>query len=139
MRKVSAHASNKQLIYFHCGMHVPGAWAEHYVVKEGDLAKLPDGIPLNIAGGIPLVSLTAWQSLHEGNPQPGKRVLVHAAAGGVGHIAVQIAKALGMFVVSGAAVWGRIVDRSMPCSVLNSDRCYIHISCGDMHEHTVSV
>eukprot|EP00879_Flechtneria_rotunda_P014567 GHRR01015224.1.p1 GENE.GHRR01015224.1~~GHRR01015224.1.p1 ORF type:complete len:274 (+),score=93.52 GHRR01015224.1:474-1295(+) len=76
-----------------------GAWAEYHVVKEEFLAKLPATIPLNTAGGIPLVSLTAWQALHEGNPQPGKSVLVHAAAGGVGTFAVQIAKALGLIVV----------------------------------------
>lgn len=76
-----------------------GAWAEHAVVKEEFLAKLPSSIPLNTAGGIPLVGLTAWQALHEGDPRPGKRVLVHAAAGGVGTFAVQLAKALGMFVV----------------------------------------
>ncbi len=64
------------------------------------LARLPASLPLNTAGGIPLVALTAWQALHEGSPRPGKRVLVHAAAGGVGHFAVQIAKALGMYVVS---------------------------------------
>ncbi len=70
------------------------------MVQEEFLAKLPPNIPLNTAGGIPLASLTAWQALHEGNPQPSKRVLVFAAAGGVGTFAVQIAKALGMYVVS---------------------------------------
>ncbi len=69
-------------------------------MPEDLLARLPDSLPLKTAGGIPLVGLTAWQALHEGDPKPGKRVLVHAACGGVGHMAVQIAKALGMYVVS---------------------------------------
>ncbi len=75
-------------------------------MNEQALAKLPANIPLNTAGGIPTVALVAWQALHAGNPQPGKRLLVHAASGGLGNFAVQYGKALGMFVVSAiVAVW----------------------------------
>ncbi len=55
------------------------------------------------AAALPLAVLTAWQSLVEaGNLRAGQRVLVHAAAGGVGHLAVQLAKSLGAHVVGTA-------------------------------------
>ena len=56
------------------------------------------------AGAIPLVALTAWQALVDtAGLAAGDRVLVHAAAGGVGHVAVQIAKARGAYVISTAS------------------------------------
>ncbi|MER7577162.1 NADP-dependent oxidoreductase [Streptomyces sp. NPDC126514] len=56
------------------------------------------------AGALPLVSLTAWQALAEtADLQAGQRVLIHAAAGGVGHVAVQIAKARGAYVIGTAS------------------------------------
>ncbi|MFE6336093.1 NADP-dependent oxidoreductase [Streptomyces sp. NPDC057798] len=56
------------------------------------------------AGALPLVSLTAWQALTEtADLQAGQRVLIHAAAGGVGHVAVQIAKARGAYVIGTAS------------------------------------
>ncbi|KIZ04982.1 putative Quinone-oxidoreductase [Monoraphidium neglectum] len=76
-----------------------GTYAE-YVVAEADwLAKVPDNLPLEKAAGVPLVALTGWQALQQANPKAGQRVLVTAAAGGVGHITVQLAKVLGLFVV----------------------------------------
>ncbi|KAK9905007.1 hypothetical protein WJX75_007606 [Coccomyxa subellipsoidea] len=65
--------------------------------KEGDrVCAMTSGIRPDIAeyGGVPLTALTAYQALDGGDLQPGKsRVLVHAGAGGVGHFAVQLAKA----------------------------------------------
>ncbi|WP_241681567.1 NADP-dependent oxidoreductase, partial [Streptomyces sp. CB01881] len=56
------------------------------------------------AGAIPLAALTAWQVLVDAaDIQPGQRVLIHAAAGGVGHFAVQIAKARGAYVIGTAS------------------------------------
>src|SRR5205085_9743144 len=56
------------------------------------------------AAALPLVSLTAWQALVDTAAiRPGQRVLVHAAAGGVGHVAVQIAKARGAHVIGTAS------------------------------------
>ncbi|MGH3426476.1 MAG: NADP-dependent oxidoreductase [Terriglobales bacterium] len=53
---------------------------------------------------MPVAGLTAWQLLTETAPvQPGQRVLIHAAAGGVGHLAVQIAKYLGAYVIGTAS------------------------------------
>lgn len=66
------------------------------------------------AGALPLVSLTAWQALVEyADVQPGQRVLIHAAAGGVGHVAVQIAKARGAYVIGTASAAKHDLLRSL--------------------------
>ena len=65
---------------------------------EAWLARVPDALPLDRAAGVPLVALTGWQALQQARPQAGQRCLVNAAAGGVGHITVQLAKALGLHV-----------------------------------------
>eukprot|EP00882_Tetradesmus_deserticola_P003189 GHRQ01003380.1.p1 GENE.GHRQ01003380.1~~GHRQ01003380.1.p1 ORF type:complete len:233 (+),score=88.23 GHRQ01003380.1:312-1010(+) len=76
-----------------------GTYAQYVAVEESHLALLPAAVPLDTAGGLPLVGLTAWQALMAGQPVEGQRVLVFAASGGVGHMAVQLAKALGLFTV----------------------------------------
>lgn len=76
-----------------------GTYCQYVVADEDWVAKVPEGVDVNTAGGVPLVGLTAWQSLQNANPKPGQRVLVMAASGGVGHMAVQLAKALGLYVV----------------------------------------
>lgn len=69
------------------------AYAEYVAAPEGHLAHKPANVPHHEAAAATLAALTAWQVLvHEANIQPGQRVLIHAAAGGVGHFAVQIAK-----------------------------------------------
>ncbi|MEV6925157.1 NADP-dependent oxidoreductase [Dactylosporangium sp. NPDC051485] len=80
-----------------------GAYAEYLVAPARHLARKPAGISHAEAAALPLVSLTAWQALVDvARLEPGQRVLVHAAAGGVGHVAVQIAKALGAEVIGTA-------------------------------------
>lgn len=78
-----------------------GTFAERVAVAEADLALKPTSVSLEEAASLPLVSLTAWQALVErGNVQPGQRVLIHAGAGGVGTIAIQLAKHLGATVAT---------------------------------------
>ena len=73
-----------------------GAYAEHVVVREGEMAAAPAGAPLADAGALPLAALTAWQGLVDaGGLQSGQRVLIHGGAGGLGHLAVQFARTLG--------------------------------------------
>lgn len=79
-----------------------GTYLQYQSVPEKWLAKFPDTIPADEAGGVPLVALTAWQAIKSSDPQPGQRLLVTAAAGGVGHLAVQLGKALGLYVVGSA-------------------------------------
>ena len=81
-----------------------GTFAERIAVAEVDLALKPASISMQEAGSLPLVALTAWQALVErGKVQPGQKVLIHAGAGGVGSIAIQLAKHLGASVATTAS------------------------------------
>ncbi|MEU8033082.1 NADP-dependent oxidoreductase [Streptomyces sp. NPDC049099] len=81
-----------------------GSHAEYVIAPVRALTHKPAAIDHTQAGALPLVSLTAWQALTEhADVRPGQRVLIHAAAGGVGHVAVQIAKARGAYVIGTAS------------------------------------
>ncbi|WP_369174627.1 NADP-dependent oxidoreductase [Streptomyces sp. R28] len=81
-----------------------GSHAEYVTAPARTFAHKPASIDHTQAGALPLVSLTAWQALVEyADVRPGQRVLIHAAAGGVGHVAVQIAKARGAHVIGTAS------------------------------------
>lgn len=73
-----------------------GAFAEFAVVREGAAAPKPTNLTYEAAASLPLVALTAWQALVEiGRLSAGQRVLIHAGSGGVGSIAIQLARHLG--------------------------------------------
>jgi NADPH:quinone reductase-like Zn-dependent oxidoreductase len=77
-----------------------GAYAEYVAARTLNLALKPKSIDFTQAAAVPLASLTAWQSLFEvAGLQPGQTVLIHGAAGGVGHFAVQFAKWKGAKVI----------------------------------------
>lgn len=77
------------------------AYAELVASPARDLVRKPYNIDHLHAGALPLAGLTAWQALvGAGRIASGQRVLIQAAAGGVGHLAVQIAKARGAHVVA---------------------------------------
>lgn len=81
-----------------------GAHADYVAAPASWFAPKPASLDHVQAAALPLVSLTAWQALAEyADIQPGQRVLIHAAAGGVGHVAVQIAKARGAYVIGTAS------------------------------------
>ncbi|MFG0275446.1 MAG: NADP-dependent oxidoreductase [Phycisphaerales bacterium] len=81
-----------------------GGYAEYAIVQEGEAALKPKRLPHMQAAGVPLAALTAWQALvDKADLQPGQTVLIHAGAGGVGHFAVQIAKARGATVIATAS------------------------------------
>jgi NADPH:quinone reductase-like Zn-dependent oxidoreductase len=78
-----------------------GGYADEVVVRASDAIPLPDHLSFEQGAAIPVNYATAWAGLiRYGNLQPGERVLLHAAAGGVGIAATQIAKD------RGAEVWG---------------------------------
>lgn len=80
-----------------------GAYAEFTAVSADALAPAPKNLDLARAGAVPLVAFTAWQALAVlARVRPGDRVLIHAAAGGVGHVAVQLAKEFGAHVIGTA-------------------------------------
>ncbi|WP_316741751.1 NADP-dependent oxidoreductase [Streptomyces sp. MK7] len=81
-----------------------GSHAEYVTAPARVFAPKPAGIDHVRAGALPLVSLTAWQALVErAEVRAGQRVLIHAAAGGVGHVAAQIAKARSAHVIGTAS------------------------------------
>ncbi|WP_345064529.1 NADP-dependent oxidoreductase [Leifsonia kafniensis] len=81
-----------------------GTFAERIAVDESDLAPQPKTTSTAEAASLPLVALTAWQALVErGNVQSGQKLLIHAGAGGLGSIAIQLAKHLGAHVATTAS------------------------------------
>lgn len=81
-----------------------GSYAEHVVVKAGEFAPKPANLSHAEAAAVPLAALTAWQGLvAHGGLAAGQRVLIHGGAGGVGHFAIQIAKAKGAWVATTCA------------------------------------
>jgi len=86
-----------------------GTNAEFAPVKAASIAAKPDHLNFDQAGALPLVSLTAWQALAEfGNLQAGQTVLIQAGAGGLGSVAIPIARYLGAKVYTSCS--GRNVD-----------------------------
>ncbi|MFI9203246.1 NADP-dependent oxidoreductase [Streptomyces sp. NPDC053048] len=80
-----------------------GTYAEYVTSPARHLVRKPDGLTHVQAAALPLAALTAWQALVDvADVRPGQRVLIHAAAGGVGHLAVQIAKSRGAHVIGTA-------------------------------------
>jgi NADPH:quinone reductase-like Zn-dependent oxidoreductase len=81
-----------------------GAYAEYVAVRESEVALKPKSIDHAYAAAIPLTGLTAWQALFDaGHLSAGQSVLIHGAAGGVGHFAVQFAKVKGARVIATAS------------------------------------
>jgi len=81
-----------------------GAYADYIVVREPELALKPNSLHHIRAAAVPLAALTAWQALFDtAQLQPGQRVLIHAGSGGVGHLAVQLAKWKGAHVFATAS------------------------------------
>jgi NADPH:quinone reductase-like Zn-dependent oxidoreductase len=78
-----------------------GTFAELIAVHEDALALKPENISMEETASLPLVALTAWQVLVEtARLKPGQKVFIHAGSGGVGSLAIQLAKHLGAFVAT---------------------------------------
>ena len=81
-----------------------GACARYRTASAEELVIVPDELDLVAAAALPLAGLTAWQALYDvGELDPGQKVLIHAGAGGVGHLAVQFALARGAHVLATAS------------------------------------
>jgi NADPH:quinone reductase-like Zn-dependent oxidoreductase len=91
-----------------------GTYAELIAVRESEVAIKPQTISHIEAGVLPLAGITAWEAMVTvGKVAPGQRVLIHAASGGVGSLAVQIAKARGAFVIGTASAENRELVESL--------------------------
>ncbi|WP_106814999.1 NADP-dependent oxidoreductase [Microbacterium timonense] len=91
-----------------------GSLAEYVAVEARNLAPLPADIDFTVGAALPISGLTAWQGLFEhGRLTAGQTVLIHGAAGGVGSLAVQLAREAGAFVIG----TGRAADRKVALQV----------------------
>ena len=83
-----------------------GSYAEYIVAKASQFSLMSHHITFNEAGALPSCALIAWNGIVDlGKVQPGQRVLIHGAAGGVGNLAVQFAKAMGGYVIGTASAY----------------------------------
>jgi NADPH:quinone reductase-like Zn-dependent oxidoreductase len=97
-----------QRVFGLCDWTRDGSLAEYAAVEARNLAPLPADIDHTVAAALPISGLTAWQGLFDhAHLQTGQTVLVHGAAGGVGSVAVQLARELGARVIG----TGRTRDR----------------------------
>ena len=105
-------------VFAYCRKHFigEGTYAEQVVVPDGFVARLPRNLNFSRAAAVPLAALTAYQCLVERlQVKPGETVLVHAAAGGVGHFAVQIARELGAKPIGTASPGNHDFLRELGC------------------------
>lgn len=114
------------------------AYAEYVVAPAAHLALKPQQVSFEQAAASTLAALTAYQSLvYKFQVKPGQKVLIHAAAGGVGHFAVQLAKHLGAYVIGtssakneefitklGADLWVDYHGNDLETKVKAVDFCY---------------
>jgi len=104
---VTAYAPGDEVIGYVRRDHIQhGTYAQLVPAPERALAHKPPGLDWAQAAALPLVALTAYQALKAANVASGETVLVNAAAGGVGHVAVQLARLLGAIRVIGTASEG---------------------------------
>lgn len=100
-----------------------GAYAEYTLAPTPALALKPAALDHITAAALPIAGLTAWQAVvHAAELKAGQRILVHAASGGVGHLAVQIAKAHGAYVIGTASAPGHALLRSLGADELIDHR-----------------
>ncbi|GAB4023980.1 NADP-dependent oxidoreductase [Spirosoma koreense] len=94
-----------------------GSYAEYIVAKAGQFSVMPHGITFNEAGALPSCALIAWNGIVDlGKVGPGKRVLIHGAAGGVGNLAVQVARAMGSYVIGTASAYNADFLKELGCA-----------------------
>jgi NADPH:quinone reductase-like Zn-dependent oxidoreductase len=91
-------------IFGNVNMMRGGGYAEFVIAKESEIAKKPDNVDFENAAAIPVGALTSWKAMFTtANLQSGQKILIHGAAGGVGSMAVQLAKAKGAYILATAS------------------------------------
>ncbi len=106
-----------------------GSLAEYTAVEARNLAPLPADIDHTVAAALPISGLTAWQALFDhGRLTVGQTVLIHGAAGGVGSIAVQLAREVGAHVIG----TGRAADRDTVLGL--GAAAFVDLQEGQLHE-----
>jgi len=96
-----------------------GTFAEYISIPEEDVALKPKNLTMEQAASIPLVALTAWQALVEvANLKKGQKVFIQAGSGGVGTMAIQLAKHLGAMVATTASEKSFVMLKDLGADVL---------------------
>jgi NADPH:quinone reductase-like Zn-dependent oxidoreductase len=98
---------------------IMGTFAEFIAIKEHELALKPKNISMEEAASIPLVGLTSWQVLVEkGHLKKGQKVFIQAGSGGVGTIAIQLAKHLGAYVATTTSVANKDLVKNLGADLI---------------------
>jgi NADPH:quinone reductase-like Zn-dependent oxidoreductase len=101
---VSAFAPGDEVLGLIAFPRAGNAYADYVLASSNELIRKPATLTMEQAGGLPLAALTAWQALIGiAGISAGQRVLIHRAAGGVGHLAIQVAKTRGAHVIGTAS------------------------------------
>jgi NADPH2:quinone reductase len=101
---VDAFATGDRVLGTGLGNGIPGTYAEAAAAPAANLAHLPDEVGFEAGAALGTVGGTAWQALvHHGDVDPADTVLIHGGAGGVGHVAIQLAETMGAHVYATAA------------------------------------
>jgi len=96
-----------------------GTFADYIAIAEDDVAPKPRNLSMPEAAGVPLTALTAWQVLVDrAGLKPGQKVLIHAGSGGVGILAIQLAKHLGASVATTVSAAGADLVRRLGADVV---------------------
>jgi len=113
-----------EVYFFNGGIGGPnGNYAELTVVDERFVAAKPTSLSFERAAAAPLVLITAWESLHDrAQIKAGDKVLIHAGAGGVGHVAIQLAKATGAEVLTTVSSQ----EKAILCRELGADQVCLY-------------
>lgn len=91
-----------------------GAYAEYVVANPKELVRKPKAVSFEKAAALPIVGLTAYQAIHEHlQITSGQKILIQAAAGGVGHLSLQLAKQVGAFVYATASAKNQVYLASL--------------------------
>lgn len=113
-----------------------GGYAEFVCAAEEELTPIDDAVSFTAAAAVPLCALTAWQALFSvAGLSADQRVLIHAAAGGVGHLAVQLARWKGAYVIGTASRANHEILHSLGCDEVYSYRAndpWLHIPAVDV-------
>jgi NADPH:quinone reductase-like Zn-dependent oxidoreductase len=91
-------------VYGYVSLQRNGGYAEYTIAKTDEIAPKPENLDFENAAAVPVGALTSWQAIFDtANLQDGQRILITGASGGVGSMAVQLAKAKGAFVIATAS------------------------------------
>ncbi len=103
--EVSKFQTGDEVYFFHGGIGaIQGNYAEYRTIEECFVALKPESLSFTEAAAAPLALITAWESLHDrAQIKAGQKVLINAGAGGVGHLAIQLAKIAGAEVCTTAS------------------------------------